>query len=321
MSITAARDMNRGVGISGFHGRGEIAGLWPEGKIFYELDTNLPVLLINMITRAIGEFHAKTPVRWLPKDCNSEYWVRFKFADSGNPRAHVGCLYRQPQMIWLPLTYPGGTPVRHICVLHEMCHCIGLGHEHARVDRDSHIKCDADGLEARSGVRFGNYDYYSIMHYGHGSGNVCAKSEELRERADTGETFSAGDLAVIKKLYQGRFAHHGDWHRPCSSQCSETSCQCGACGSLHGGVNCGYQGMKGHWTCCMSEIQSSRCTTTHTGFWHARCDSSKGCTSTVCRCNNCGGGCTYEGNRGHWSCCRSEDFGSVCPFSPFQNES
>lgn len=204
-----------------------------------------------------------------------------------------------------------------------MCHCIGLNHEHSRRDRDQHVSIlcgTTDHNYAKKGVPFGNYDYYSIMHYGHGAGPLQCKSEELRARADAGTTFSAGDLAIIRKLYNGRFGHHGDWHPPCTGRdCTADSCACGACGPLHGGVNCGYVGDRGHWTCCMKEDFNSICDATHTGFWHAPCQSC--CTEKTCYCNNCGGGCTYEGSNGHWSCCNLEQFRSTCLHSPFPRDS
>ena len=161
--------------------------------------------------------------------------------------------------------------------------------------------------KARLNIKFGNYDYYSIMHYGIDALGVHASNKELEERADKGKSFSAGDIAVIKKIYCGKKRHHGDWHRSCDpKRCTDTQCGCGACGSLHGGVNCGYEGMHGHWSCCMIESRSSDCDSVHTGFWHAKCGG-KPCTDKLCYCNNCGGGCTYVGMQAHWSCCNSTD--------------
>lgn len=304
-------------------GRGTTGGLWPLAVVIYEIDESIPEDLLRMIDTAIQTFQNKTPVTWVRKTDDAEYWVTFKLDCAGCPRAHVGCRYSDTQTIWLPFpNYPGsGPPLQHICILHEMCHCIGLAHEHERGDRDQHIKCDVVGLASTSGVRFGSYDYYSIMHYGHGAGDVHCKSAELRERADRSNCFSAGDLALIRKLYNGRHGHHGDWHEACSASCTPTSCSCGACGPLHGGVNCGYSGMSGHWSCCMSASKTSICqAVTHTGFWHAECDWSKGCNDEECSCNNCGGGCTYSGTKAHWSCCGGEAFKSVCNISPFPAE-
>jgi len=323
-SGSAARDMVHYGGAPKV--RGSPGGLWPECRVYYKIADTVEDDLKDMIGEAISEFHAKTPIRWI-QDCSKNYFVEFVQNNRENPHAHVGCFYQkggENQKISCPYpNYPNGGPLKVVCIMHEMCHCIGLCHEHSRKDRDQHVRyacgTEMDHNFEKKGVRFGNYDYYSIMHYGHGAGGLVCKTEELRERADAGITFSAGDLAVIKKLYNGRFGHHGDWHRACTGrECTVSSCACGACGPLHGGVNCGYAGSRGHWTCCMSEDPKSICDSTHTGFWHAPCE--RGCTEDTCYCNNCGGGCTYEGSKGHWSCCNQEKFRSKCLHSPFQTD-
>lgn len=325
--VEARDDMVRYGGAPTRAEHGSKGGLWPNCEVQFVISHSVGTGLRQMITAAMAEFHAKTPVKWIEVDQDCAYFVEFFQNNEKCPHATVGCYYEQggdQQKISCPYPkYPGGTLLQHICVLHEMCHCIGLAHEHSRSDRDEHVHIQCDTVDhnyAKRGVRFGNYDYYSIMHYGHGAGPLQCKSEELRKRADKGTTFSAGDLAVIRKLYNGRTGHHGDWHDACrGAGCTDTSCECGACGPLHGGVNCGYSGRKGHWTCCMKEDFNSICDSTHTGFWHAPCE--PGCSDAMCRCNNCGGGCKYKGSKGHWSCCNLEGFHSICLHCPFPRDS
>ena len=153
-----------------------------------------------------------------------------------------------------------------------------------------------DNNFAIDGVKLFNYDYASLMHYGQITGSLeFEKNKELVKLADKSESFSAGDVACIKIIYSKKGTHHGEWHEQCKKGCSDYSCSCGACGKIRGLTNCGYQGKLGHYTCCMSEEKNSMCLTTHSGFWHAKCVNLK-CTSKVCTCYNCGGGCTYEGN-------------------------
>jgi len=209
--------------------------------------------------------------------------------------------------------YPTGGELRLICVLHEMCHTVGLEHEHSRPDRDSHIKitCETTNINfcSKNLIAFGHYDYYSIMHYGHGSG-WTSKKRELCTVADTSHTFSAGDISVLRYLYgQGNRPHRAEWHNSCSSECSTTLCSCGACKPV-GNLNCGYMGSVGHWSCCMNEQKESDCST-HSGFWHLACYD-KRCTKTMCSCNSCGGGCDYIGTKAHWSCCGNDILDSVC---------
>merc|ERR1712232_819443 len=98
-----------------------------------------------------------------------------------------------------------------------------------------------------------------------------------------------------------------------SAECTALRCVCGGCAKLRSGVNCGYIGTCGHWSCCFSsDPVEMRCMTTHIGFWHAECDWSQGCDTNTCYCDNCGHGCAYIGRLAHWSCCLNERFESIC---------
>jgi len=266
-------------------------------------------------------------VRFDPKAHAS--WVLFTQNNKQCPESE--CIGRKQgngeQWITLPFPkYPGFTlsKLQLRCVLHEMMHALGFRHEMARKDAPYHCKSNKHISDSRRTIQFGAYDYRSIMHYRNGIG-FKANNMELRRLADRSPTFSQGDLAGLRRIYgqqlrskagsatndddEKGLVHFGEWHKKCSDQCTETSCGCGACGVLPGGINCGYTGMKGHWSCCLNEEKDSFCNTVHTGFWHMACVG-KGCTDTMCVCKSCGGGCTYVGSKGHWSCCNEEEYES-----------
>eukprot|EP00347_Sterkiella_histriomuscorum_P019389 403341815 len=60
----------------------------------------------------------------------------------------------------------------------------------------------------------------------------------------------------------------------------------------------------------------------HHGIWHKPCDLSKGCSKTMCNCDNCGilpigVNCGYVGDmQGHWTCCLNEQYESDCSTHP-----
>ena len=164
-------------------------------------------------------------------------------------------------------------------VLHEMGHIAGLRHEFARHDALQHI---SRVWEKPGNLKsLGAFDYRSIMQYpfkcvSEGAlddWSIITKQEYAQLCKDTEyKTFSAGDLSALKQLYtSGKTSHHGEWHYACSSKCTSLMCSCGNCGRLKNGENCGYEGMNGHWTCCMSTDKSGQCSSSHTGFWHAAC--------------------------------------------------
>lgn len=300
-----------------------IGGLWPNGKIYYKIgdfannsDSSSGSLnILERARQAISEWNAvnRSYCEFVNIDVHpNNYYVTFQQVYDGTPSAHFGCWHDQTQMIQLPETYPYGSNVTIACILHQMMHCAGFKHAHPHQERD--IDCTPDSKFhnfSANAVGIAQYDQYSLMHYEEFPSPIF-KSKDVKRLVDQSPSFSTGDRAALKILYSPKGTHHGEWHKPCDSlKCHEISCFCGNCGLLEGGVCCGYWGNKGHWTCCMNEVEDSMCSTTHNGFWHAQCIKMK-CTKGVCYCRNCGGGCTYRGSEGHWSCCNQETFKSDC---------
>jgi len=276
--------------------------------------------LLNEVYKAIYDWNSTNWPYCIFVDITKEpstYFVTFiENVEAQTPGARVGCWFNQTQEIILPPAYYGKSTnkIRVECILHEMMHCAGFEHEHSRLDRDFHCQVTSnDPNYSRKAIGIGNYDYCSLMHYTEISGNLSFKYQELKDKADKSTTFSAGDKALIKIFYSQPGIHHGDWHNACDMTiCTKTACACGSCGPLgKGGANCGFWGETGHWTCCMEETKNSKCKTTHSGFWHAKCVREK-CTPKDCFCDNCIGGCQYQGSEAHWSCCCKEQFDSEC---------
>lgn len=302
-----------------------IGGIWPLGNIFYKINNKVDKGLIVLINKAIENFHTFTPLRWV-KDDTRDYYVEFVQNDKLNPSAQIGCLKakgskRKDNLQCITLPYPlypeTKDKLKVVCLMHEMCHCIGLFHEHGDADKKMAVKCSTKNISSLiEGIKFGESDNVSIMNYGHGTGKVYTKNKELRQLADNANFFSSSDAAIIKKQYGGKKGHHGEWHEPCSNNCNKikfgtNTCTCDNCKQLYGAINCGYTGETGHWSCCMLEDEDSVCNFKHTGFWHAKCIGEK-CGYGNCYCNNCGSRCTYKGNTNHWSCCGIEDVNGFC---------
>jgi len=291
------------------------ASAWPNGRIYYTFDRSMKQDVIAIVKKAISEWNSKVAFcKWIEKV--TDYSVVFKCWNKGKLRASQIGFKKQKNSICLdPEFRPEGLYM--VDILHEMGHIAGLRHEFERSDQLKHLTERKGQPEDTKAL--GSYDYRSVMQY-----EFCkncdwafpiSKNDEYEKLSkDTPtKTLSAGDLSALKHLYNPiKKGHHGEWHKPCKiGVCNAKFCSCGACGQLESGVNCGYWGMSGHWTCCMKEdYKDMECVSSHSGFWHAACVG-RHCTRTVCClccCGNCGGGCTYEGTKGHWACCNKEEY-------------
>jgi len=297
-------------------GRYTRGGLWPNGEVYYRFNESVSEDLKTFFNSAIGEFKKHNiPIIWIHDHSKEKTsYVMILSDNTSNPWSYVGHIGAEQELNLPYPNYPSGSPLRLTCILHEMCHTVGLEHEHNRPDSDSHITltCDTTDINYSKEMKFafGHYDYYSIMHYGHGTG-FTTMIEELKNVADKGETFSAGDISVLRHLYgKGKLLpHRADWHMQCGPNCTTETCSCGACKRV-GRLNCGYSGSEAHWSCCMNEEYDSQCST-HSGFWHRSCSDER-CNDVICYCKSCGGGCTYIGTSSHWSCCGNEEINSIC---------
>lgn len=103
--------------------------------------------------------------------------------------------------------------------LHEICHALGLMHEHCRSDRDSYIIIKWDNIKESAKSNFGiitsnyqnegSFDFNSVMMYGSMASSdnaIDATKPVLTKKNGTTVTpnrssLSPGDLAALKSLY------------------------------------------------------------------------------------------------------------------------
>jgi hypothetical protein len=111
---------------------------------------------------------------------------------------------------------PKGT-VGHI--IHEICHAIGMYHEHGREDRDEFVTIVTKHIRPGFGKEFqkvtdgddvGAYDYASIMHYGTTEFAISPLRPTIRVKPLPGGGIPAigqrvklsdGDIAAIESMY------------------------------------------------------------------------------------------------------------------------
>ncbi len=100
-------------------------------------------------------------------------------------------------------------------ILHELCHVLGMWHEHSRADRDTYVKVYANRIMPDKLHNFnieplqqmvGGYDYQSIMHYDkHAFAKhlVDVTIEPKQKGVSIGQTsrLSSGDFLTLGKMY------------------------------------------------------------------------------------------------------------------------
>lgn len=142
--------------------------LWPEGKIYYELDTSV-FHLRELILKVMQQFHEETCVRFVPRLNNEPDFLRIEalkgcFSYIGRIGGEQtlslgdGCEYR-------------GT------IAHELLHSVGFYHHQNRSDRDDFLEIVWDNIargkesqfykmSPQENILLNEFDYNSIMLYG-----------------------------------------------------------------------------------------------------------------------------------------------------------
>ena len=167
--------MGGGGGVTGVGVRGCGGGLeWPGGVVPYVIVTEsapegpersrFEREVVAALRHFAGYPDLADTIAWRPRDPDDPAHIAFRYTRSGASSSHVGWTGRPgAQDIYVSRWARRGT------ILHEMCHALGLAHEHQRRDRDRHVIVGPDAGDdvnyAVEGVPHGPYDPRSIMHY------------------------------------------------------------------------------------------------------------------------------------------------------------
>lgn len=184
---------------------------WPNGIVTYKFDVSLVPEARNSIRATMNEFESVTPIR---------------FIESANGKLIIDANVTPPTGGSASVGYPGDSDAAkgslHITeggpiLLHELCHVVGLMHEHQRFDRDNYITVREERLiqvwkdigafraysADMSNVLGTYYDYASITHYKNRRDLTTDGSEIFDTRGQTvsSSQLSPLDIWTIKKMY------------------------------------------------------------------------------------------------------------------------
>ena len=195
--------------------------LWHKGIVHYKYGSSIaqkdPRKTENItakIKKAIEMFEDQTPIKWIEvSDTDSKKdFHEFELVSKGKGNSPIGLITQ--------VTYYGYTGISQKIkveeawdcgnIMHEMCHTVGLIHEHQRSDRDKFVEITRSAITdevynkdyiIRNEALLSEYDLRSIMHYEEGKGIAIKKHVDTSIKCGQRVNFSIGDLKKIDRLY------------------------------------------------------------------------------------------------------------------------
>lgn len=182
---------------------------WPKGIIPYVIKSGHSIA--SRIKEAIAIVNAQTNLCLIPHS-NEEMYVEFVEYDKTSCFAYVGMQKDKTNNI---------INVSELCnistIVHEIFHTAGIYHEQQRLDRDKYITVFSENISENKESNFlpiatpyGEYDYFSIMHYPsfgfskNGKPTMLPKSPPapfFLKDIKYNLNITAGDVATIKHMY------------------------------------------------------------------------------------------------------------------------
>lgn len=184
-------------------------GLWPAGTVPYKICPELPGR--HRAEESIMEWNSlDLLVQLVPHNGRDADFVEFVAAEQCS--ASTGRLGGRQEIRLTPGCRPG-------MVLHEICHTVGLRHEHTRPDRDDYVTVHLENIhpeslfnfqkQPKNGEILDNYDFASIMHYSQMAFSrnrrptIVPNVGAVRSGVLVGQRrqLSDGDIARLRRLY------------------------------------------------------------------------------------------------------------------------
>jgi hypothetical protein len=178
---------------------------WPDGKVYYTIDSELPDK--ERVTNAIKNYEENTRIRFFERKDEKNF---ITFRHSEDSCSSIVGMKGGEQFINLKKNCGTGSTI------HEIGHALGLWHEQSRKDRDKFVKILWDNISADNRFNFNQhlndgkdiaeYDYDSIMHYSSQAFSkngkpTITKLDGTTDGLGNRQALSEMDIAGIEILY------------------------------------------------------------------------------------------------------------------------
>jgi len=211
--------------------------LWADAKLPYVLADNHPRK--DEILWAIEHINSQTDFDISPRTCERDY-IEFTYDGSDGGGFYTNGIGR-PSSGKRKVNIRNSTTTRFSrgSIVHELCHAIGMFHEHTRTDRNTFVNVNVSGLSRQKaaqykiftqrrtygstgGVNRGSYDYGSIMHYPETAGVMTAK-QNTTERIGQRSALSSIDISTLNTIARVSKSRAPSNPKPCESESTENS--------------------------------------------------------------------------------------------------
>ncbi|MBI9018007.1 MAG: hypothetical protein JEZ07_12180 [Phycisphaerae bacterium] len=136
---------------------------WTNGIVYYEFDSNVSASNKLIWLDAAQQWANVSDLHFVERTTQSNY---IHVQDDDGNWSYVGMIGGKQEMGIYNWNYK-------FIVAHEIGHAVGLMHEHSRPDRDDYVTILFENIiedresnfEIRSADIYGQYDFYSVMHY------------------------------------------------------------------------------------------------------------------------------------------------------------
>jgi len=189
---------NSRIGIAFFDPKRKEKYIWKDGIVPYIISLPSQELIRNTIDffhRQLKEYEFPNLVTWKERTTEHDY-VEFIISKDETTWSEVGHIGGKQEISIASWANQG-----HI--LHEMCHTLGLSHEHSRFDRQK-VGVEVFGNDINfsiQGFPLGPYDKLSIMHYKAGNYEGNCKITSMNGEDLGSEKLTIHDATSIYAIY------------------------------------------------------------------------------------------------------------------------